>query len=100
MNRLRALQASLSGTGAGAAELVVRDGASGAGTILASWDLNSPANGGDRVNLDDLDIRSSPGNALTVEFTAGGGANTQQDVNAQGDLVVPGQSYGGNPSGN
>jgi len=99
-NRLRALQASLSGTAAGIAELVVRDGATGVGAILMSLDVACPVDGVAIVQLSGLDFRSSPGNALTVEFVAAGGANTQQDVNAQGDLIVPGQSYGSNPSGN
>lgn len=97
-NRLRALQVSLSGTGVGAAELVVRDGATGAGAILLSMDLNIAANGFAYAQLTDLDIRASQGNALTVETTGGGGANTQLDVNAQGDLVIPGMAYGATPS--
>lgn len=95
VNRLRAIQASLSGTGIGADQLVVRDGATGVGTIIGQWDLATAANGtGEAISLSDLDIRSSPGNALTVEFVNGGGANTQEDVNAQGDLVVPGTPFG------
>jgi len=88
--RLRCISASLSGTSAGAGELVVRDGASGSGTVIWSKDLNSAANGLASIDLCGLDLRATPGNALTVEFTAGGGASTQENVNAQGDFVQQG----------
>lgn len=88
--RLRALQASLGGTGAGAALLVVRDGPTATGTILAQQQMNIPANGCASVDLTGLDLRASLGNAITVETTSGGGANTLLTVSAQGDLVPSG----------
>ena len=91
--RLRALQCSVAGTAAGTDQLVVRDGATGAGTIIWSQDLSVPANGYAGVNLADLDLRASPGNALTVEFV-NGVASDREDVNAQGDWVTRGAGYG------
>lgn len=91
-NRLRSVQCTLSGTAIGAVKVVVRDGATGVGTIIAQWDLSIPtANGPAAIlQLAGLDLRSSAGNALTVESTASGGANTTTDVNGQGDLVPVG----------
>lgn len=94
VNRLRALQATLVGTGAGSAQVVVRDGAAGVGTIIWTGDLAVPANGSSVLAVSDLDLRASLGNALTVETASGGGASTQLAVNAQGDLVVNGYGYG------
>ena len=68
---------------------MVRDGASGTGTILAQFDLAIPANGATSVILPNLDIRASLGNAITVEF-ASGVSNDREDVNAQGDFIPQG----------
>lgn len=90
VNRLLALAASISGTTAGTAELVVRDGATGSGTIIWQVDLNEASSS---VVASDLDLRASVGNALTIEFTAGVAGDTQC-VNAQGDYVPIGWPYG------
>ena len=87
--RLRAMQCRLSGTAAGTDQLVVRDGASGTGTIIWQQDLSVPANGSDSVNLTGLDIRASVGNALTCEFV-NGVASDRETVNIQGDFVPQG----------
>lgn len=92
--RLRSLQCRVSGITAGTGQLVIRDGATGAGTIIWTVDL-SVATGGvsDEISLTDLDIRATPGNALTVEFTAGVGGDIES-VNAQGDYVPVGYPLG------
>lgn len=91
--RLRALQCRLSGASAGTDQLVIRDGASGAGAIIWTEDLSVPANGSDQISLTDLDIRATPGNALTVEFV-GGVNGDRESVNAQGDYVPVGYPVG------
>lgn len=92
MVRLRALQATLVGTSAATDQLVVRDGATGAGAIIWSGDLSVPANGIASIQMA-MDLRASVGSALTVEFV--NGAGTAEDVNAQGDFVPVGEPYGG-----
>ncbi len=87
--RLRSIQARLAGTAAGTDQLVVRDGPSGTGAIIWQEDLSIAANGSDQIALSGLDLRSSPGNGLTVEFVAGV-ASDREDVNAQGDIVPQG----------
>lgn len=91
--RLRSLQCTLSGTAIGVATLVVRDGATGAGTILLETQLGCPANGFAAFNASNLDLRAAKTGILTVEFTAGTTA-CQQAVNAQGDLVQVGAPWG------
>lgn len=90
--RLRALQVSISGTAAGAATIVVRDGATGAGTILWETQINCAANSGTMYSGSDMDLRATSG-TLTIESTAAGGANTNIAVNAQGDYCQTGQAY-------
>lgn len=94
--RLRALQVSISGTGAGAATIVVRDGATGAGTIIWETQINNAANSGTFYGTGVLDLRATSG-TLTIESTGAGGANTNLAVNAQGDYVALGAPFlGGN----
>jgi len=59
---------------------VLRDGATGAGTIKLSGTLNCVANSGDHIELSGLNIQMSAGNVATLEFVAAGGATTQQGV--------------------
>ena len=87
--RLCALQVSLGGTAVGAAQAVVRDGATGAGTIIWSGQLACSANGSSIIALAGLDLRATSG-TLTIETTGAGGANTNLAVNAQGDIVPVG----------
>jgi len=89
--RCRAIQATLVGTSAATDRLVVRDGASGVGTIIFSADLSVAANGMAALPPTPVDLRASPGNALTVEFV--NGAGTAEDVNAQGDIIPQGWPY-------
>jgi hypothetical protein len=55
------------------ATLNLRDGATGAGTILGSWVLAIPATIGACIvlSLDSLEIIGSPNTAMTLEFSAG-----------------------------
>ena len=91
--RLIELSATLAGTAAGTSQLVVRDGPSGTGAIIWQWDLSIVAGAADRVFFDNLDLRASPGNALTVEFVAGV-ASDFESVNAVGDIVPVGYPLG------
>lgn len=89
VNRLRALQCSLQGVAAGTDQLVVRDGATGVGNIIWTSDMIVAVNGYALLSLTGLDLRASPGNALTVEFVSGV-ASDREAVNAQGDIVPQG----------
>lgn len=91
--RLRALQVSLSGTAAGTGTLVVRDGASGSGTIILEMGLSIAANGSAFFEASNLDLRAPTNGQITIEFLAGTSSD-QQSVNAQGDLVQLGAPYG------
>lgn len=91
--RLRALQCSIQSVAAGTDQLVVRDGASGVGAIIWQTDIQVGIGQFAMVNLPDLDIRATPGNALTVEFVAGV-ASDREAVNAQGDFVPYGYPMG------
>jgi hypothetical protein len=91
--RLRAMYCTLSGSSAGNGTVVVRDGATGVGTIMFEGTLSIPLNSRDLINRTDLDIRATVGNVLTVEFLAGT-AGDFQAINAQGDYIPPGIPYG------
>jgi hypothetical protein len=76
----------------------VRDGAGGMGTIIYQADLYTAANARDQLVEDELDMRATAGNYLTVEFLAGT-ASDYQSISAQGDYVPPGTPYGATLSG-
>lgn len=64
-------------------QLHLRDGASGAGTILRSWTLSLPAVAGEMappILEPDLWIEGTPNTAMTIEFSAAAGANTFEAV--------------------
>ena len=92
ITRLRSLQATVAcgATAQTPIELVVRDGASGTGTVIASFALAAPADGFASLQQTPLDLRASLGNALTVEFAAANVAASQSAVSAQGDFVPQG----------
>lgn len=73
--------------------LLLRDGATGVGTVLLQVDFAIPAvaDSGDRIALMDLDIIGTAGNAMTLEFQAAGGVNILQKVNLIGYSLVVGQ---------
>lgn len=60
----------------------LRDGASGLGTILATWTIAIPAAAGAFANiqLGGLNLPGSANTAMTLEFAAAGGANTFESV--------------------
>ena len=87
--RLRQLSASLDGIAAGSDLLVVRDGAAGSGTIIWQADLNVVISTSQFITINGLDLRATPGNALTVEFVSGSNSN-RECINASGDMVPVG----------
>lgn len=75
-------------TAAGIA-LVLRDGPSGTGSILWSSQMSLPNIAGQSsppVEVSGLAITGTPGNAMTLEFTGAGGANTLETVAFSGFL--------------
>ena len=74
---------------AATATVNLRDGASGAGTILASFTIGVEATAGRTTLLElcALEIIGSPNTAMTLEFTAAGGANTFQSVTLTGHTL-------------
>jgi hypothetical protein len=96
--RLRALYCTLDGSMAGSGTVVVRDGATGVGTIIFRSTLALAGGGIDVLERTSIDLRTTPGNLLTVEFLAGT-ASDFQSVNAQGDYVPPGTPYGATLTG-
>src|SRR5882672_5410975 len=67
----------------------LRDGATGAGTILGSWAIAIPATPGACaiLSLDSLEIIGSPNTAITLEFAGAGGALTFQSVTLTGHTL-------------
>jgi hypothetical protein len=76
------------GTAPAATQLVVnlRDGATGAGTVLASWTIAVPAAAGAfaSLSLAGLSVVGSANTAMTLEFAAAGGAHTYEACNVFG----------------
>lgn len=62
----------------------LRDGATGAGTIIRSWQLAGPVNTNSCIAESGLNITGSANTAMTIEFAAATAANTQATVNASG----------------
>lgn len=69
----------------------LRDGATGAGPVLASWTVGVEAVAGKSVtiNLDGLAIPGSAATAMTLEGSAAPGANTFESVVLTGYDVGP-----------
>ena len=80
----------VAGTAAPAAvqlSVVLRDGATGTGAVLWAGVVALPATAGaaaPSVQIPDLYIKGTPGNAMTLEFSAAGGANTFESVTLTG----------------
>lgn len=80
----------VAGTSAPTAVVVsvaLRDGATGAGTILWQANMALPATAGATANpilLTDLCIQGTAATAMTLEFSAAGGANTFENVSLVG----------------
>lgn len=88
--RLRSLTLGVAANGAasGNIKFVVRDGATGAGTIIWETVLAAPDGGSNSIFLTGLDLRASLGNALTVESTGAGAAGSQISISASGDQIA------------
>lgn len=74
----------------GASDAVIRDGATGAGTIIFRESLgipNTTSVGIDRAVHPGLNIMGSLNTAMTIEFNAAGGANTFETVTLLGISV-------------
>lgn len=75
---------SAAATASGIVIVNLRDGASGAGTILGSWGLSCPVQGSALIFLAPLNIPGTVGNAMTLEFAGAGAAATQENVTLMG----------------
>lgn len=62
----------------------LRDGATGAGTILRSWAHSAPANSTFCNNISDLAMLGTAATAMTIEFTGAGVTASQQTVTLTG----------------
>lgn len=88
---LRSFTATVIGLAAAAEAVLtvnIRDGASGAGTILKSFPLYAPPGGQNGLAMSDLNIVGSENTAMTIEFTAAGGANTYESVSMSGNSAA------------
>lgn len=63
---------------------VIRDGATGVGTIIWTGVLSAPANDSANVGQALPNLVGSAATAMTIEFTGGGAANTLQSVSLSG----------------
>ena len=72
------------GTASGAEVAVLRDGATGAGTVLWSGVLSVPTNSSDNIAIAGLNIIGTKGTAMTLEFVAAGAAATFESVALSG----------------
>lgn len=89
--RIHTIVCSICGDGTNASGpilFVLRNGASGVGTILWSCLLSSPAIGGTSVVAAGLDIRAS--SAPTLEMTTAPGGTIKGTVHASGELIPVG----------
>lgn len=70
-------------------DVVIRDGASGAGTIVWSGKISLPAVAGESkwIGMSGLYLVGTAATAMTAEFSAGGGANDYQSVSIFGETI-------------
>jgi hypothetical protein len=76
MNAVAAIAAPIS--------LYLRDGATGAGTIMRSWRFIAPIGTTVQVDLPDLNIFGTAATAMTLEWSAAPGAGNFQNVSMSG----------------
>lgn len=69
---------------AAALQLVLRDGATGVGTIIWTMSLSCAADGTASVAVTNLNLPGTAGNAMTLEFTGAGVTASQQAVSLLG----------------
>lgn len=72
------------GTAQPVVQVNLRDGATGAGTIIRSWQLAAPINSNACNDLSGLNMSGSANTAMTLEFAAATAAATQASVNFTG----------------
>jgi len=72
------------GTAQPVVQVNLRDGATGAGTIIRSWQLAAPVNTNACVDLSGLNMTGSAATAMTIEFAAATAAATQASANLTG----------------
>lgn len=65
----------------------LRDGATGAGTIIRSWKISSTVQDSKCVDLSGLAITGTANTAMTIEFAAAGVAGSEQTVSLTGFSV-------------
>jgi hypothetical protein len=68
------------GATGGTGTVNLRDGATGAGTVLASFDMSALLNTSQQFVFGSLDIPGSVNTAMTLEFAAAGAATTLEKV--------------------
>lgn len=79
------IHASLAGTGvSGLVNVLLRDGASGVGAVLWNGVMIIAAGESRSIDLGGLDILGSVNTAMTLEFDAAGGVNTEEAVSITG----------------
>ena len=97
---LRSFSATLiAGAAAEKADVLIRDGASGLGTILKRIPLNCPAGGKDRVVQSAINLPMSRGNVCTIEFAAaptGTGFEAVEMTTIRTDQISTSAQYGVN----
>ena len=64
--------------------VTLRDGATGAGTVLRSWALSAFANDSKCADISGLNMTGSAATAMTIEFLAAGGVGSQETVTLTG----------------
>lgn len=62
----------------------LRDGATGAGTVLRSWAISAPVNDSKCADLSGLAMIGTAATAMTIEFAAAGVAGSQETVTLTG----------------
>jgi hypothetical protein len=72
------------GTAQPVVQVNLRDGATGAGTIIRSWQLAAPISDSACSDLAGLNMTGSANTAMTIEFAAATAAATQASVNLTG----------------
>lgn len=71
-------------TASGIVTAVLRDGATGAGTILWSGKMAVPIGGCAVISRNNLNVVGTKGTAMTMEFVGAGAAATEETVSMQG----------------
>lgn len=64
--------------------VALRDGATGAGAVLWSKTIAVLAGDSKSIDIDDLSLPGTPGNAMTLEFSSAPVANAQQSCTLTG----------------